>query len=54
MTRRKRVTFKATKMMPKKVDVSFRTRQGKKVTFRATKTVPKKVEVDFYAKRRKR
>lgn len=53
-TRRKRVTFTATKKVPKKVPVSFRTTEGEKVAFRATKKVAKKVRVDFYAKRPKK
>ena len=53
-TRRERVTFTATKKVPKKVDVSFSTSSGEEVSFRATKKVPKKVKVDFLAKRKKR
>lgn len=53
-TRRKRVTFTATKKVPKKVNVAFRTRKGEKVSFRATKKVPKKVKIDFLAKRKKK
>jgi len=53
-TRRKKVSFRATKKVPKKVRVSFTTRRGKKVSFRATKKVPKKVKVEFYAKRKKK
>ena len=53
-TRRKKVSFTATKKVPKKVRVSFTTRRGKKVSFRATKKVPKKVKVEFYAKRKKK
>lgn len=52
--RREKVSFKATKKVPKKVDVSFSTRSGEKVSFRATKKVPKKVKVEFYAKRKKK
>ena len=52
-TRRKKVSFKATRRVPKKVRVSFTTRTGKKVSFRATKRVPKKVKVEFYAKKKK-
>lgn len=53
-TRRKKVSFRATKKVPKKAQVSFTTRRGKKVSFRATKKVPKKVKVEFYAKRKKK
>ena len=53
-TRRKKVSFKATKKVPKKVRVSFTTRKGERVSFRATKKVPKKVKVEFYAKREKK
>lgn len=53
-TRRKKVSFKATKRVPKKVRVSFTTRKGQKVSFRATKKVPKRVRVEFYAKRKKK
>lgn len=52
-TRRKKVSFKATRRVPKKVRVSFTTRTGKKVSFHATKRVPKKVKVEFYAKKKK-
>ena len=51
--RRKKVSFTATKKVPKKVNVSFKTGSGEKVSFRATKKVPKKVKVEFYAKRKK-
>jgi hypothetical protein len=54
MVRRKRVSFKATKMTPKHVKVSFETRKGKRVTFGANKQVPKTVKVNFYAKRKKK
>ena len=53
-TRRKKVSFTATKKVPKKVRVSFSTKKGEKVSFKATKKVPKKVKVTFYAKRKKR
>jgi hypothetical protein len=52
-TRRKKVSFRATTRVPKKVNVSFRTANGQKVSFRATKRVPKKVNVEFYARRKK-
>lgn len=53
VTRRKKVSFRATRRVPKKVNVSFRTADGKRVSFRGTKRVPKKVNVEFYAKRKK-
>jgi len=53
-TRRKKVSFTATKKVPKRVPVSFTTRRGKRVSFRATKKVPKKVSVEFYAKNKKK
>lgn len=53
-TRRKKVSFTATKRVPKKVQVSFTTRTGKKVSFIATKRVPKKVKVEFYAKKKRK
>jgi len=53
-SRRKKVSFTATKRVPKKVGVSFTTSKGKKVSFKATKKVPKKVKVEFYAKRKKK
>lgn len=52
-TRRKKVTFTATKKVPKRVSVSFTTRKGERVSFRATKKVPKKVKVEFYARKKK-
>lgn len=51
-TRRKKVSFTATKKVPKKVKVSFKTSSGKRVSFTATKKTPKKVKVEFYAKRK--
>jgi len=52
-TRRKKVSFTATKKVPKKVRVSFFKSSGERVSFRATKKVPKKVKVEFYARRKK-
>ena len=54
MPRRKKVSFTATKKVPKKVRVKFTTKAGKKVSFRATKKIPKKIKVEFYAKRKRR
>ncbi|MBA7492726.1 hypothetical protein ES702_03276 [subsurface metagenome] len=53
-TPRRKVSFTATKRVPKKVRVSFTTRRGKKVSFIATKRVPKEVKVEFHAKRKKK
>lgn len=53
-SRRKKVSFTATKKVPKKVGVSFTTNKGEKVSFKATKKVPKKVKVEFFAKRKKK
>ena len=53
-TRRKKVSFTATKRVPKKVRVSFTTRGGKKISFTATKRVAKKIKVEFHAKRKKK
>ena len=50
--RRKKVSFWATKKVPKKVKVTFRAK-GDVVSFWATKKVPKKVKVTFYAKPKK-
>ena len=50
--RRKRVTFRATRVTSKPVRVSFRTSSGKRISFVATKKVPKKVKVSFYAKKK--
>jgi len=47
------VSFNAIEMVPKKVKVSFPTKEGK-VSFKAIKKVPKKVKVVFYAKRKKK
>lgn len=52
--KRKKVSFWATKRVPVKVRVSFRTSEGKKVSFVATKRVPKKVKVTFYVHRKRK
>jgi len=49
-TRRKKISFTATRKAPKKVQVSFTTRKGEKVSFHATGKVPKKIKEVFYAK----
>lgn len=52
---RKKVSFWATKKVPIKKRVSFRTSYGKKVSFTAKKLVPQKKRVSFWAtKKRKR
>jgi len=53
-TRRKKISFVATKRVPKKVRVSFATRKGKKVSFIATRRVPKRTKVEFYAKKKRK
>jgi len=45
----RKVTFWATKRVPKKTVVSFRNRYGERVSFTATKRVPKRVKVKFWA-----
>ena len=52
--KRKKVSFWATKRVPVKVKVSFRTSERKKVSFIATKRVPKKVKVTFYVPRKRK
>lgn len=51
--RRKKVSFKVTKMVPKTVIIEFYTKKGQEVSFKATKTAPKTVGVEFYVKRKK-
>ena len=53
-TRRRKISFIATRRVPKKVRVSFNTRKGKKVSFMATKRVPKRKRVEFYAKKKRK
>lgn len=45
----KKVSFWATKVVPKRTRVSFRNRYGEIVSFTATKRVPKRVKVQFWA-----
>jgi len=52
--KRKKVSFWATKRVPKRVKVSFYTRDGKLVSFKAIKRVPKRVKVSFYARRKRK
>ena len=51
--RREKITFKATKEVPKTVKVEFYTKSGERVAFKATKEVPKTVKVEFYVKKKK-
>lgn len=48
--RRKRVEFDAHKIVKKRTEVEFTTRDGTQVDFKAKKPVEKKVHVDFLAK----
>lgn len=50
----KRVSFWATKKVPKRVRVSFVDRYGNLVSFTGTKKVPKRVKISFWASRRRR
>ena len=52
-TRRKKVSFTATRIITKKENVSFKTTKGENVSFRSIKKVPQKVKVEFYAKRKR-
>lgn len=52
--RRKKVSFKATRRIPKTVNVKFYTSKGRKVSFKSVKRTPKTVKVTFYAKKRRR
>jgi len=50
----RRISFWATKKIPKKVRVNFKTRSGKRVSFTGTKKVPKRVKVSFWVTKRRR
>lgn len=54
MARRKKVCFRARKIVKVPTRVSFKTKDGRRVSFRATKAVKKPVRVCFYAKRKRR
>ena len=54
MARRRKVSFKATKIVKSPTKVKFKTKEGKNVSFKATKLQRKRVEVSFYAKRKKK
>ena len=51
--RREKISFKATKAVPKTVSVEFYKKSGEKVSFKATKSVPRTMKVEFYVKRKK-
>ena len=53
MSNKKKVSFWATKRVPKTVKVKFKTARGSNISFSSTKRVPKRVRVSFYAKRKK-
>jgi len=48
-SRRERITFKATKVVSKAVEVEFRNSNGQLVHFKAHADVPKVVRVNFLA-----
>lgn len=50
----KRVSFWATKKVPRRVNVQFRTYDGRIVKFQATKKVPIRKKVSFWTRGRKR
>ena len=52
--RRKKVSFKATKIIKKLVIVKFRRADGSVAKFKATKAIRVPTNVTFYAKRKKR
>lgn len=52
--RRERISFTASKKIPKPVKVEFYTKEGKKVSFKGHKEVTKPVKIEFYAKKKKK
>ncbi|MBS3090166.1 hypothetical protein J4433_00160 [Candidatus Pacearchaeota archaeon] len=50
----RRVSFWATKKVPKRVRVSFRDKYGRRVSFTGTKKVPRRVKVSFWAIKKSR
>ena len=52
--KRKRVSFKATKIIKVPKKVSFRTKDGRKVSFNATRLVRKPKRVSFLARKKRR
>jgi len=52
MSKREKVSFKATEKISKPVIVKFNTKEGP-VSFKATKKISKPVIVKFYAKKKK-
>lgn len=53
-SRRRKITFWATKKASKPVTVRFITSDGELVRFKASKKVSKPTRVSFYVKKRKR
>jgi hypothetical protein len=53
-SRRKRVTFIATKVVSRPATIKFYTRSGKEVKFKGHKHVPKSVRVEFFARKKKK
>jgi len=47
----RKITFRATKRVPKKINISFETTKGKKISFMATKRRPKVIKGLFGKKR---
>ena len=54
MAPKKKVSFWATKQIPKKVKVNFRTSTGKRVSFTGTKKISKRVKVSFWVTKPRR
>lgn len=54
MAGKKRVSFWATKKVPRQVNVRFRRADGEIVSFKAIKNVPIQKKVSFLAKKKKR
>ena len=54
VTRRKRISFRATKIVKNPTTVRFRTTSGQNVSFKATRLVRKPATVSFHAKRKKK
>lgn len=54
MVRRKRVSFRATKIVRKPVIVRFRRSDGSIAKFRATKAIRRPTKISFLARRKKR
>ena len=54
MARRRKICFRATKIIKKPVIVRFRRSDGSIAKFKATKAIRKPTRVCFYTKRKKR